>query len=200
MKKRYRFNIGQMTADCEANYARICRLLPGVVGLADTARSDADSSSGRFQGKEPELLEKELLVAMSGEEPAKLYFRVSEQSRYTSTLEIVLKQALAPGDVDRIAGCSITVHSITVQMYHDLKLAEVVATKGERARLAHYQYPNASMFQPDEKAQQNHFLAELLSYSVQHGLALDAGIRFDLAAALTHPLNPATALPPGRLA
>jgi uncharacterized protein YqiB (DUF1249 family) len=36
-----------------------------------------------------------------------------------------------------------------------------------------YQYPNASMYQRDEKAQQNRYLGEWLSLCLSHGHSLD---------------------------
>ena len=66
-------------------------------------------------------------------------------------------------------------------MYHDLRLAEVVTVSGRRLGLAKYEYPNELMFQPDEKVQQNLFLAELLGQFVQYGLAAEKD-RLDLEA------------------
>ena len=50
-------------------------------------------------------------------------------------------------------------------------MAEVVACNQQPSRLASYQYPNELMFQPDEKEQQNRFLAAWLSLTLKQGLS-----------------------------
>jgi len=168
-----------MTADCEANYLRLCRLLPDVVSLAEQARLEADSSSGKFATK---VQSRELLVELPGDEVARLKLNIEEQCRYTTSLVLELAYT----------GCGLFSRFITdsagefaanlqVKMYHDLRLAEVVAVSGKRVGLASYSYPNNLMFQPDEKVQQNLFLAELLSQFVQHGLLVEKGWSHGLA-------------------
>ncbi len=62
---------------------------------------------------------------------------------------------------------------LSVRIYHDAQLAEVVAFSHLRRVLPHYDYPNADMHQPDEKAQWNRFLGEWLSHCLAHGVPID---------------------------
>lgn len=96
---------------------------------------------------------------------AHLQMRISlqERSPYTSVLHIAqaptAPAALAPG--------------LTVRVYHDARLAEVIAFAQLRRVLPRYDYPNSAMHQPDEKAQWNRFLGEWLSHCLQHGVPID---------------------------
>jgi len=64
--------------------------------------------------------------------------------------------------------------SITIRLYHDARSAEVVEYQGRKHFLrAVYDYPNADMRQPDEKAQINRFLGEYLALCLRHGVAAE---------------------------
>lgn len=168
-----------MTADCEANYARICRLLPALLPLAERGRREASAGTGRLDFSP---LQRELLVELAVDEPARLLLIVEEQSRYTTMLTIEMSYVANCTSCDSVAGTpEYSGGSMSVRMYHDLRLAEVISVCGQRISLASYEFPNASMFQPDEKAQQNHFLAELLSLSIQKGLFVDTDSQLNLA-------------------
>ncbi|MGX5915571.1 DUF1249 domain-containing protein [Aliidiomarina sp. Khilg15.8] len=52
--------------------------------------------------------------------------------------------------------------SFTVRLYHDLQLAEMIASQGLERFAASYEQPNEKMFQRDEKRQINNFLADWL--------------------------------------
>jgi len=58
---------------------------------------------------------------------------------------------------------------LRVRVYHDAALAEVVSCNESGRLQAIYPYPNAKMQQRNEKHELNRFLAEWLSYSLQHG-------------------------------
>lgn len=92
-----------------------------------------------------------------------LTMRVTERCPYTTTLEI----APTPLPIDSVAP------SLIVRVYHDARLAEVIAFANSRRPRPRYEYPNEAMFQPDEKAQWNRFLGEWLSHCLQHGFNLD---------------------------
>lgn len=62
--------------------------------------------------------------------------------------------------------------SLTIRLYHDARSAEVVEYQGRKHFLrAVYDYPNADMRQPDEKAQINRFLGEYLALCLRHGVS-----------------------------
>jgi uncharacterized protein YqiB (DUF1249 family) len=62
---------------------------------------------------------------------------------------------------------------LTVRMYHDAKLAEVLAWEGHKRLRPRYVYPNRTMYYADEKLQINEFLGELLSACLSEGYEID---------------------------
>jgi len=95
-----------------------------------------------------------------------MHICVQERSPYTTLIKIgtLLEIAQAP---------MALAPSLTVRVYHDARLAEVVAFARLRRVLPHYDYPNPAMHQPDEKAQWNRFLSDWLSHCLQHGVPID---------------------------
>ena len=76
---------------------------------------------------------------------------VLERGPYTSFIEIQQAAAgAAPGPC------------FTLRVYHDARMAEVVAFQGHRYFRPHYDYPNSRMYQPDEKYQVNKLFYEWL--------------------------------------
>ena len=61
-----------------------------------------------------------------------------------------------------------------VRSYHDAEMAEVVKLKTNSRLESRYSYPNHRMYQPDEKWQQNRFVAEVLEACLSDGQAADA--------------------------
>jgi uncharacterized protein len=51
---------------------------------------------------------------------------------------------------------------LTIRLYQDAKLAEVLAWEGHRRLRPRYDYPNKAMYLADEKRQLNRFLSEWL--------------------------------------
>ncbi len=94
---------------------------------------------------------------------SQLRIRVRERSPYTTLLEIAQAQT----------AIAALVPNMSVRVYHDARLAEVVEFAHLRRVFPHYEYPNPGMHQPDEKAQWNRFLGEWLSHCLQHGVPLD---------------------------
>lgn len=92
-----------------------------------------------------------------------MQIRALERCPYTTTLEISQTPAHATAAIAALAP------RLTVRVYHDARLAEVIGFAPWRRALPHYEYPNAAMHQPDEKAQWNRFLGEWLSHCLQHG-------------------------------
>jgi uncharacterized protein YqiB (DUF1249 family) len=58
---------------------------------------------------------------------------------------------------------------VEVRAYHDAGMLEVGAFQSHRRVAGRYHYPNDSMYQQDEKSQQNRFLAEWLEHCLQNG-------------------------------
>jgi len=58
---------------------------------------------------------------------------------------------------------------LTVRVYHDAAMAEVISCYRERHIAAVNDYPNRFMHHPDEKVQVNSFLADWLDYCLRFG-------------------------------
>jgi uncharacterized protein YqiB (DUF1249 family) len=141
VKKRYRVDLAAELAECEANFARLQRLLP---------RLERDSHTFNVGTN------------------LHLHIEVTERNPYTTTLEI----SQPPAEIPTVAP------RLTVRIYHDARLAEVVAFTSRRRVQPRYDYPNAAMYQPDEKSQWNRFLGEWLSHCLQHGFAIDRPLSY----------------------
>lgn len=61
--------------------------------------------------------------------------------------------------------------ALRVRLYHDARMAEVVAWERHRVKLGRYSYPNNKMYQCDEKVQLNRFLGEWLNHCLAQGKA-----------------------------
>ncbi len=97
--------------------------------------------------------------------------RVLERSPYTTTLE--LSRASVGSTSEWLA-----MPKLTLRMYHDAKLAEVLAWEGHKRLRPRYEYPNQAMYQSDEKYQLNRFLGEWLSVCIEHAFTPDASFQF----------------------
>lgn len=93
---------------------------------------------------------------------------VTERSPYTTFIDIEQAQTAIPTLVSHA-----TVLKLSVRVYHDAQMAEVVAFAHSQRILPRYDYPNPAMHQPDEKSQWNRFLGEWLSHCLQHGVPID---------------------------
>ena len=84
---------------------------------------------------------------------------VLEACPYTTTVQLRQEHSLP----------WLPVPQLQVQVYHDARMAEVVAAEHARRFRSIYPYPNLAMHQPDEKAQLNVFLGEWLSHCLACG-------------------------------
>lgn len=95
---------------------------------------------------------------------------VIERGRHTTTLSVNYHAANLPELMDS---------NLHLRMYHDVAMAEVVKLRSGRRLESRYDYPNSDMHQPDEKRQQNAFVAELLSLCLSDahvdGIVFEAG-------------------------
>ncbi len=92
--------------------------------------------------------------------------RVSERCKYTTTLSV--SQSLDAGEGS--AGASwLGGPSMTVRLYHDAAMAEVIAFQQQRRIQPRNAYPNPRMHHRDEKAQLNRFLGDWVKHCLHHG-------------------------------
>ena len=159
-----------MMADCEANYARLCRVMPSIIRQDSTNGLSKDTLT--------------LDIDLATNKPAKLTLSISERCRFTTMVNLqVLIDSFS--NIKGQAGCV----NMSVRLYHDVNMAEVIACNHKPNRLASYEYPNELMFQPDEKAQQNRFLSEWLGLCLKHGMSSDC-ISSSLAKSTSSELPP----------
>lgn len=92
---------------------------------------------------------------------------IIERSPYTITLQLM---QIAKNTAD---STWLQMPRLTVRMYRDAKLAEVLAWEGHKRLRPRYDYPNQSMYQCDEKLQINQFLGEWLIACLKQGHSTD---------------------------
>ena len=90
---------------------------------------------------------------------------VVERCPYTTTVRL---QQGAPAPF-LSAEAMFRAPAMTVRLYHDARTAEVTEYQNERGFKPVYAYPNLGMRLPDEKAQINKLLSELLSFYLLTG-------------------------------
>lgn len=86
---------------------------------------------------------------------------IVERFKYTTTLQLTKTLHNVPAPMDSV--------ELTVRLYADARMAEVVTLSQGKQLAGIYRYPNDQMYQIDEKEQANHYLAEWLSHLLAHG-------------------------------
>lgn len=90
---------------------------------------------------------------------ARVRIDVVERCRYTTLLKVCQQGGEGWLSAPRFE----------LRAYHDARMVEVAAFQAQRHIKGRYSYPNADMHAPDEKAQQNMFLAEWLGHCLAQG-------------------------------
>ncbi|MGD8175980.1 DUF1249 domain-containing protein [Marinimicrobium sp. ARAG 43.8] len=146
VNNRYKVNLSRQLAECEANYWRLSKLLPNApVTVGDEWQ----------------------FAISSGDRHWRTRLLVTESSRYTVTVQL--------SQLDNMARDSQPwkAPQLTVRLYVDAQLAEVLAWEHHRRLQPRYAYPNRAMYQQDEKAQLNRFLGEWLGLCLEKGHSLE---------------------------
>jgi uncharacterized protein YqiB (DUF1249 family) len=149
-RERYKVDLPLQMAECEANYVRLHKLLTQHFNKQIV---DQQGDEYRF-------------MISRAEQKWLNQIRILERSPYTSTLQ--LSQISIAGEPSWLQ-----MPLLTVRMYHDAKLAEVLAWEGHKRLRPRYEYPNQAMYHADEKLQINQFLGELLARSMSEGYCVD---------------------------
>ena len=142
-RKRYSIDLNAHMCECEANYARLMRLMPML--------AEGDRSA--------------FAMALGESEP-RVNLRVVARHKYTTVIELSQENA-------REDARDLPETRLGVRVYHDAKSAEVIAFQDQRGFQAVYAYPNRQMRHPDEKVQINRFLGEFLRMCIAHGISLE---------------------------
>jgi uncharacterized protein YqiB (DUF1249 family) len=108
----------------------------------------------------PELLESgEPLLFSHSKGEGVICIELVERSRYTSKLELVHQIPALKGWIPDMR--------ISVQVYHDAEVAEVIAYQRQERFQARNPYPNPQMHHRYEKAELNRFLTEWLDFCLK---------------------------------
>lgn len=115
----------------------------------------------------PELSQRDhyrFAVCLPAQHSAEIDIQVIERSPYTTTLRF-----------ERSGGHKLLkAKALTVRIYADAQIAEVLACESGKQLRAKYHYPNQHMYQQDEKVQINRFLGEWLNYCLDFGHSLES--------------------------
>lgn len=149
-RERYKVDLPLQMAECEANYARLHKLLT----------QHFNKQIENQQGDEYRFM------ISRGAQQWLNQIHILERSPYTTTLQ--LSQNSIASEVTWLQ-----MPRLTVRMYHDAKLAEVLAWEGHKRLRPRYEYPNQAMYHADEKLQINQFLGELLTRCLSDGHKVD---------------------------
>ena len=130
--------------------------LPGL-------QADHEANYQRLLRLTPGLYRRErwrYIVGNDNRNDSHVAIRVKERTKYTTTIHLF--QRCRPDSIYHN-------NSVTVRLYHDAHLAEVISWQPYNRFRARYDYPNHYMHQCDEKARLNSFLGELLTHCLLHG-------------------------------
>jgi uncharacterized protein YqiB (DUF1249 family) len=149
MKSRYKVDLPRQLAQCEANYLRLMKLLPSL-----------DTSD-----------EREFALPMAAKGDLRVHIQVEDRAPYTTTV-LVSHPKVSQSETLGLSASALSMPDLRVRLYHDATMAEVVSWQRHRDIKPKYDYPNAQMYQQDEKAQLNLFLGEWLSHCLAQGHAV----------------------------
>jgi uncharacterized protein YqiB (DUF1249 family) len=97
---------------------------------------------------------------------------VNEVTRYTSLITFE-QNVIAPSN-EKSKNSTAFSHAVhprmSIRLYHDARMAEVISSQDIFQVKPRYDYPNKNMHQQDEKQQINQFLNEWLHLCLEHGL------------------------------
>lgn len=104
-------------------------------------------------------------------------FQLTSDTQYLGRVRVRLIEACKYTDtvyLEQIhnAGKWLNNPQMTVRLYHDVGMAEVISCRRHRRIQGVNDYPNRFMHHPDEKIQINAFLAEWLDYCLKYGHAI----------------------------
>ena len=191
---RPRIDLSRHMAECDANYARMLKLAPdgreeGALRCFVLPRPQARRLVVRVTLTEQHRYTStyridfaEAVLAAGAQvagDPTKPEADASDTAgggagsgAAASVVGADVGDALVPAAVEAGAASAFELPTMTVRLYHDARSAEILDVTGQRQLQGFYDYPNVAMMQPDEKAQQNRFLAEFLGVSLATGVAL----------------------------
>jgi hypothetical protein len=159
LSTNYKLALSKLLQLCDVNYLLLMKLLPSDL-LVDTSTEFA---------------------LMKGN----LWYRltVNEVTRYTAL--VTFEQFT---ETESHSDLAVLIHpKMIIRLYHDARMAEVIASQGVRGVKPKNDYPNSQMHLPDEKHQINAFLNEWASLCLQQGRAVIKADHASLTPDSSHP-------------
>jgi len=141
-QNRYKYNLSQVMNQCELNYMMLSRLMPDL----SLYQHDRTHNIEDFE--------------LQVDHHFVLLFSVIERCKYTTFLRLTINSQTASKHIPEFC--------IDIRLYHDARLVEIVKESGAAIAPIH-PYPNAKMQQMNEKAGQNEFFGEWLSFCLKNG-------------------------------
>lgn len=154
-KNRYKIDFPAQMAESEANYARLLKILSNFDN-----RDHWCFAMGR------------------GAAHVDITITVTDRAPYTSTLKLKQQTTGQHGfnrpvnqqeDAQNERGEYLKIPTLTICLYHDAGMAEVVGWENHRRLRPRYHYPNTNMYHIDEKAQCNRYLSDWLILCLAQG-------------------------------
>ncbi|EPJ46924.1 MAG: hypothetical protein OFPI_32970 [Osedax symbiont Rs2] len=143
MKSKYIPDLSKHMALCEANYARLLKLLPDI----------------------DQCQQRDFIIDIGGHQSI-VSLQIQERFKFTTTVLV------SQGQCNAIQSAKVKAlfsPQLQVRLYHDAKMAEVINPHKRSQLQGSYRYPNDAMFHVDEKIQLNEYLAQWLSHCLTHG-------------------------------
>ena len=147
--KKYHPRLSTLMNLCEVNYMLLLRLL-------------VSNNNEESVGDERHFFISDLLS---------YHTKILEITRYTSLITISQNLPCSEprqGD-DCVEFAPFLRPKMTIRLYHDARMAEVISNQDIRQVKPRYDYPNVKMHLPDEKQQISQFLKEWLQLCLKLG-------------------------------
>ncbi|HCM47828.1 MAG TPA: DUF1249 domain-containing protein [Colwellia sp.] len=143
-RKNYRPNLVSLMTLCANNYMLLLKVLASKTALGETRHF---------------FISDFLVYSVT----------IKEVTPYTSVISF--EQESLSYSLKNIPGIVVSaLHPrMTIRLYHDARMAEVLSTQDIRQVKPRYDYPNSQMHQQDEKQQTNQFLNEWLHLCLRLG-------------------------------
>jgi uncharacterized protein YqiB (DUF1249 family) len=151
--KKYQPRLSTLMNLCEINYMFLVRLL-------------ASNNDGEVVGDKRDFFISDFLS---------YNITILEITRYTSLISICQELPHAKQDKKVKDNDNQTIFDrilrpkMTIRLYHDARMAEVISNQDIKQVKPRYDYPNSKMHLPDEKEQINQFLKEWLQLCLKLG-------------------------------
>ena len=121
----------------------------------------------RFLRLLPDCDTESLVYRFSVAEQFTYQITIDEAARYTTTLTVSQNSTGTPEYLKP---------SMSVRLYHDARMAEVITSPNTGAFAPSYDYPNSKMRQRNEKLMINIFLAEWLQFCLKNKPVVSAPV------------------------